>query len=458
MNFKIPTFLILFIAALSGYSQTVIQGKATDWAGKTIRLSQAADPISGKETELSSDIIATDGSFELKGNIKDISTLWISVKRYKAPIFIDPAANYQIVIVSKPENKLVDTWLKGSFEYGFENLDSTDVNSVLGDFDNEYYNFYLDNAQLINSPLIRKKIQVFESRYAAETDPNEFINTYRSSTIGEMKLSAGIDLKTIYETYFYNKPVHPENSAWYSLFNLFYADYFQSFDSRFGGATIPNRIKLGMTPDSLSRLVDIDPFMANDTLKQWVLMKSIDQVCENAAYSKSFLVNSLLLIKDHAKTVEISKVANRMIEKLQNKLIGKSISSLAIHWEPEYIESQDELPQLLMVSSDQSTESLREKRLLKSLLEKYGSVFHVKEVEIDGTQKSEEKNWPVYRPKNDFAFLEQFQIYSIPYFIWIDADGKIAEVGIEKPSEGLESRLYKIKTEKENKQKIKVGQ
>lgn len=456
MTFKIPIFLILCLVGFTVHGQTVINGKATDWSGKTIRLSQAADPISGKVTELSSDIIASDGSFELKCEIKEISTLWISVKRYKAPIFISPGADYQIIIVPKPENKLVDTWLKGSFEYGFEHLDSTDVNAVLGDFDNAYYNFYLDNAQLINSPLIRKKIHLFETKYASES-PVEFINIYRNSSIGEMKLSAGIAPKSIYETYFFNKPVHPENSAWYSLFDLFYADYFQNFDSRFGGATIPNRIKLGMTPDSLSRLVDIDPFMANDNLKQWVLLKSIDQVYENAAYPKKFLMSTLHLIRDHAKTSEISQVANRMIDKIRHSVIGSSLEAIAVNWTPEYKVPDDKLPELLMISSGESTESLKEKMLLKSLVDKYGSIFRVSEVEIDAPKTTKSSEWPVYTPKNDLTFLDEFQIYSIPYFIWIDPNGKIAEAGIEKPSEGLESRLYKIKSEVEKSRKIKVG-
>ncbi len=458
MSLKIPAFLILFLIALASFGQSVIRGTTTDWAGKTIRLSQVADPISGKEILLSSDEIAADGSFELKCNVKTISTLWISVKRYSAPIFIDPGANYEIVIVPKPENKLVDTWLKGSFEYGFQNLDSTDVNAVLGDFDNAYYNFYLDNAQLVNSPLIRKKIQAFANKQPTKTNSNEFINIYRRSTFGEMNLSAGIPPKSIYESYFLNKPVHMNNSAWYSLFNLFYADYFQNFDSRFGGTTILNRIKLGMTPDSLSRLVDIDPFMANDTLKQWVLLKSIDEVYENNAYPKPFLMNTLHLVLNDPETNEISEVAERMIEKIENQLFGKSISTLLSNCEPAYAPDQDTLPQLLMVSSDQSIESLKEKRLLEKLIEKYNSVFHAIEVEIDTPILREEKDWPIYKPENDFTFLEKFQIYSIPYFIWVDGDGNIAEVGIEKPSEGIESRLYKLKTEKENEQKIKVGQ
>lgn len=457
MSCKNILFFIFILSSLSGKAQTTISGLAPQWAGKTIQLYRETDPITRNRVSLSSDTINPDGSFELKSKNQNTTMLWMAVKRFTAPIFVAPGADYELSVVNKPENKLVDTWHKGSFEYGFHNLDSSDVNAMIGDFDNAYYNFYLDNVRYINSPVLRGKITAFEANYKPDS-ASEFVKVYRKSTFAAMKLSAGTAPLEIYQTYLQDRPFYPSNPAWYSFFDLFYADYFQKFDSRFGGATIANRIKTGMSPDSLSRLVDLDPFMANDTLKQWVLLKSVDQVYKNRAYSTAFLNRLVENIRTGAMTTKISETAQNLINKMDNPIIGLSLDSLAVNWQPKFRLPQNKLPTVIMVSASGQTESEKERILLQSLTAKYSEIFNWAEVQIDGTEIAEPQSRTVYRPVNDYAFLETFDIFGLPYFIWADAQGKIVETNIERPSEGLEKRLYKLKFQKEKENQIKVGQ
>lgn len=450
--------IFLFLFCLSANAQKAeILGSAKEWSGKEIRLLIENDPITNTFRQVDSDIIATDGSFKLTVDTNQTALYWLAVKRFKSPIWISPATVYPISIIPKPENILVDTWQNGSFEYAFLSLDSNDVNKLLADFDTKYYDFYLDNAQFIGTSQLKRKV----TAYAEELKPdsaNPLINAYQQYTLAEMKLSSGFKKSDLFEEYLKDKPIKLHNISWFDFFNLFYTDYFQTYDLKFGGATIANRLKTGLQPDSLSILFKQDDFLQNDTIRQLVILKSISAVYSNSAYPLDKLKAIVNLVAESPATPAIGAIANRLNGKMNNTVIGSDLATISKSWKPEYISNQDTLPTILMVSIDGSTNSEKETLVLKSLYEKYQGIAHFVEVRISDGSKPVARPWTVYYPKDKMQFLDCFNIYGFPYFIWVDGDGIIREKEIEKPSDGLESRLFKIQTEKDNRNRIKVGQ
>src|SRR5690606_25347965 len=105
------------------------------------------------------------------------------------------------------------------------------------DFDTKYYNFYLDNAQFIGTSQLRRKVTSYAEDFKLDTT-SALIYNYQKYTLAEMKLSSGFKKSDLYKEYLKDKPLQLHNSAWFHFFNLFYADYFKSYDSKFGGATI----------------------------------------------------------------------------------------------------------------------------------------------------------------------------------------------------------------------------
>src|SRR5690606_27177230 len=103
-------------------------------------------------------------------------------------------------------------------------------------------------------------------------------------TLAEMKLSSGFKKSDLYKEYLKDKPLQLHNSAWFHFFNLFYADYFKSYDSKFGGATIANRLRTGLPPDSLAALFLQDDFMQYEPIRQLVILQSVSEVYSNSNY------------------------------------------------------------------------------------------------------------------------------------------------------------------------------
>ena len=450
--------IISFLFCLSANAQKAgISGIAKEWAGKEIRLLIENDPITKTFRQVDSDTIAADGTFKLNIDTNQTALYWLAVNRFKSPIWISPAIIYPISIIPNPENILVDTWQNGSFEYAFLALDSSDVNKVLADFDTKYYDFYLDNAQFIGTSQLKRKVSEYAANLKIDSS-SAVIQTYQTYTIAEMKLSSGIKKSDLFGEYLKDKPILLQNVAWFDFFNLFYSDYFQAYDLKFGGATLSNRLKTGLPPDSLSILFEQDDFLQNETIRQLVILKSISEVYSNSAYPLDKLKAIVNLVVEKPATPAVGAIANRLNAKMANTLIGSNLAAISKNWKPEYLPEQDSLPTILMVSSDGSTTSEREALILKSLFEKYESIAHFAEVRISDGSKLPGRPWTVHYPQDKMQFLDYFKIYGFPHFIWVDGNGTIRENGIEKPSDGLESRLFKIQTEKDNKNKIKIGQ
>jgi len=449
--------LFIFIGLTANAQKSEILGTAKEWAGKEIRLIVENDPITKTFREIDATSIAADGSFILTVDTNETLLFWLAVKRFKSPIWISPAQDYSISIIPTPENVLVDTWQNGSFQYAFLSLDSTDVNNALADFDTKYYNFYLDNAQFIGTSQLRRKVTSYAEDFKLDTT-SALIYNYQKYTLAEMKLSSGFKKSDLYKEYLKDKPLQLHNSAWFHFFNLFYADYFKSYDSKFGGATIANRLRTGLPPDSLAALFLQDDFMQYEPIRQLVILQSVSEVYSNSNYPIEKLRAIVNLIAQNPATPSLGNIANRLKTKLKNTLIGSELAVISKNWMPEYISNQDTLPTILLVSSEGSTASEKEVLVLKSLHEKYGDFAHFAELRISELENPVKRPWRVYYPNDKMQFLEFFNIYGFPHFIWIDGKGIIRENGIEKPSDGLESRLFKIKTEAENKNRIKVGQ
>lgn len=450
-------FTVLF--SFSANAQIAeINGSSENWIGKQIRLIAEKDQISNTYAYIDSDTIASDGSFKLEVNTTEISLYWLAVNRFKAPIWISPGAKYEISIIPKPENILVKTWQNGSFDYAFSSLDSTDINYQLAEFDSKFYEFYLDNSQYIGSHILKSKVKEYEKSLSINPNSTSYADVYKTYTLAEMKLSSGFKKTELFETYLKDRPILMQNVAYYHFFDLFYADYFQSFDSRFGGATMSNRMKMGLGVDSLFMLVSQDPFIENEALRQVVILNSVSKVYTNRAYPSKTLIRIVEFISSNPKSPEIAEISNRLLVKMKKPLIGTEINTLSDSWNPDWEIHTDTLPTIVMVSYEESTSSEKEALILKSLAEKYQKVVRFAEFQIGSSSKTQSQPWPVYYPNNDLAFLEDFKVYSFPHFIWIDGNNTIRESGIEKPSDGLESRLFKLQSQFDERNKIKVGQ
>ena len=61
------------------------------------------------------------------------------------------------------------------------------------------------------------------------------------------------------------------------LFYQLHHYYFDQYDVRFGGESLVNRLRKGLTYQDLDSLLLRDDFLQREEIRQWVILKSINE-------------------------------------------------------------------------------------------------------------------------------------------------------------------------------------
>jgi hypothetical protein len=457
-NFKKFIYLTFSILmAQFAFSQaSTIEGTGAHWMGKEVSLSICIDYISNTFEIVDQTKIDKKGRFTLKFETSETTTAWIVVNRWKAPIIIEPGKTYQISIVETKESVLVDTWQNGFFDYDFIDLSPDDLNAKLSKFDGEYFNFYLDNAQYIGTFRMNQLVKKFAEQREDSTWMN-FESDYKNYSIAEMKLSSGFKRNDLFQTYLSDTSRYYSSEAWYRFFELFFTDYFQNFDSNQGGMAIYNRFRKGMNADSLDILLQKDDFLENEYTRQLVTLNAVAQVGGSNQYDINTLYDITAWVSENAINSQIRLTSEMLKTKLSNQPSQISFEKLTENWSPKVSRDESEKYILVMVSDSQNKESQKEALVLESLIGKYGDIFEVLELNVNSKLQIKSEEWSSFDVKSIGTFLDTYKIYGIPHFMWFNPQGEMVEYNLEKPSMGLEKRLYKIQSDKKESQRIKIG-
>ncbi len=460
----IPIAAALLLSASAQGQTTIVQGYAPEWSGREVRLVRQMDPFSHAEIQLASAIIDAEGTFTLQTKFENTLCLQLYVNRFNSPICLDPGERVAVSIFPNEYNKLIDTWQKLNFELVYTDVDTGSTAALMSAIDQAYYDFFAENGQLIGSKAMRSKIATFEIENRGRYNwGNAFIADYFKYTIAEIELSNGISKNQLYEAYLKDAEPKLDNPAWVTFFDLFYTSYFNAYDSRFGGRAIYNHLSEGITFGFLDSLLLKDAHLSNDYIRQLVVLKSISEVYTDKRYPQKALITIANKLSEIPANPLIGQISKRLVEKMEKAQQPVMLSDLGLNL--GQIEAHSSTnpsdPRLvyLAITAPWSTQSINEMNVLSDLLEKYPDEFRVIEVSLAAEGiASPPPSWPRVYVADVQLLMEALSLYTIPGFVWFDAQWKLTDANATKPSEGLENELYKLKSKRLESQTIKVGQ
>lgn len=459
--FKFLLLSVLTFAGLSTKPQTAeVFGTAPRYAGAEISLTVFTDPISERTAHSAVSVIDSLGNFRLAAALSDTCEAVLKIRRYSAPLYLEPGARYRIDLSDENEFALINTWQKGELKYTLTRENpgkSADINSAAAEIDRAYYRFFADNADLIGTRQMRRNLEEFRTELTSRYPANSYAGRYAFYTVAEMMLAAGLPKKEVYDAVFADGPLDLGHPGRFGVFVLFYEGTLDAYSSRFGGPEMYNRMNSGLSLPEADTLLMKSDFLVRDDLRRAVLLFNL----KKAYYDKRYPSEAVLrLIEDIAgddrpALSEPAAMAEGLQEKLTRTGKGSPVPGIDNHFADE-----DERPVFIMVSAPWSTVAEREAVSLATLAEKYSAHFRVAEISLgDLTRGGEipERPWPVVRPANIEAVMKQLEVYRIPHFVWADPSGLLTEPQAPNPGTGLEKVLYRMKIEAEKASEIKIG-
>lgn len=440
-----------------------IFGTAEEYAGKILEFSAYSDYITKTKTIVAKSTVDSSGYFEAHIDCKYTIQLYLELGLNEGTFYAEPNGVYELALPPFEEKTMAHK-LNPYFEpfqmpIGIKNSDTLGLNYSLMKFDIEYSLFLSQNFNYLykfsDVKLIDSVENAMETKYSYLN--NEFFKAYSSYKFAILRyLTYDRDLVYACNKYLKDKPILYYNPAYMHLFVQLFEGYFTEFYRESYGRRLVEAIKYSKSPSLLNEILDEQIAFRNDTLKELIVLKGL-----NDAFNKPEVYprNTVQITLDSMltqTTIEEHILIAKNIENKQKVLIP---GDQAPEFELEDIignkvtrESYNDKYVYLMFCRSESYTCQEDYKLLHALHEEHLPDLKIvtvgfeeeKSVLTDFLLKNEEYSWDFLYAGEDNAIKNDYQIKAFPTYMLLDPDGKIAILPAPSPHENFKWSFNQI--------------
>ncbi len=489
----------VFLLSLFSYgAPTSIKGKAPEFKGKKVYLHQYADHITKSLETLHETVVSDEGTFQFEVEVAATFLAVIKIEDINAHLFVQPESNYRFEF-PKASKEQATTINRTTFvELVFEQLDTTDINYLITDFNLQYEGFfseYYDEIARMKRPgnssykkeeetkrnlyhpedggenekekgkeqpapgikpknerqtfddLVNRLTNRLQKRYA--TIDNAYFHAYVQYAIASLKLSALPKKKTFYETYLREQPVRYRNTEYMAFFNEFYANHLLMASFSQKGAAITRIINKLQSPTLLNAFLSNDPFLEGEQLRELVMIRGLGELFYNKEYAEESVLVVLDSIRTQSQFPDNSVVANNVYAHLTKLREGSPAPDFSLYNQYNELVTLDDFKGKYVYLDFWATwckPCLTEMTVMTDLYKKYGEDIEFVSISIDPHQKSmvgflnqhPEYEWTFLHFGNHKDIRSDYNIRSVPSYFLIDPEGNLLQSPALPPSSPIE--------------------
>ncbi len=453
--------LISLTATCWAYSTTtIISGNDSRYAGKEIVFLENTDPFTGKEHELGSAIVDSNGVFSIELDIIETKYIFSFQGNKKLHLFVEPGMKYNIILPEYVEYTQSDK-LNPFFKYvevhlATETFKEKDLNIQIRMFLDAYlpyFNKHIENAFTgFDFSQLDQDIEKMEKPFTKSK--NKYFNEFRDYKYGMLRfLAYQHKSKFISNEYFKDRPVLINNPAYLDLFNKVYTGYFSHFVRADKENKLVNALSKEKTFTSLSNALSGDEVLQPNELLNLVALKCLYEEFYDDNYSRNSMLEVLKSFLTGDAPEYQKKIARNIIDEVTRLLVG---------FEPPKFELYDVDSNLVSIENYRgkfvylnfcscfSYSCLNEFAQLQLLYEKHKEYLEIVSIVIDDdvqvmkdfVQRSG-YTWTFLHFGNQPTILKEYDIRIFPTYYLIDNEGKLVQSPAATPNEAFEGRLFK---------------
>jgi peroxiredoxin len=465
-------FSLFFLSAsffVSFAGKVIVRGSNLEYKGMTLSFYCYANQVSDKEVLAATAKVDENGTFEQSFEVNKTEYLFCRTGVFFLYLFAEPDRDYTIKLPSRIEKKQEDILnpffqelkvhlliIGCQFLNNFKQERSDhELNFLIRSFDTYYDPFYAKYASNIYSKNDVKEmdstLRKIETTFAGIE--NSYFHSYYVYRMGLLKfMSTRFKSRNISDNYFLNKPVLYDNPAFMELFNQVYEKYFNFFGRTKEGKVIYDDINGNKSITRLKNTLAQNRVLANDTLKEFVILKGL----HDGFYEMEFSREALLVVLDSLSqktTIGMHKMIARDIREKVTRLLPGFIppSFKMLNQDSAWVSLNDFKGSYVyvMFCTTQNYACLKEYDLLKKLHLEHGDVLKIITISFDETladtkmfAKKMKYDWTFLHYGSQPEILKEYDIRAFPTYFLIDRDGKLAMSPAPSPSENFEYLFF----------------
>jgi thiol-disulfide isomerase/thioredoxin len=505
MNKLIFIFLLLTFAFGVRAQQTIISGSVPSDPEAEITLFKIDDPVSAHKTVVKTTYVDARGNFQFRVFPEEIEQYVLRVGERNAGIFVEPERVYNIMIPPFPGDKPKKFFVTlNRVDPVFEELPSDDINNLIANFNLRYESFYSENypeiarssgsghkafknaqrknlentSMITDGDTLRQSAGVDEyyelvldfeeeidSLYSKIDKP--FFKSYVNYAIGKMKLSAGLQKQPAYEQYLKGEEVLSDHPEYLNFFTAFHGRAFREITQSKEGIGLKSALNNADGREAvLAALDSVYAYTPTADEKDLLIITQVQRVFSEGYYSKNALLALLEDVSKDSGNEHLAEMASHVRTQLAQTMAGYKLESFKLlNAKNEMVTLSDFEGQFVYISffATWNRSSLRELSMIKNLEKEYGKEITFLSISMDSSypdykkfmQSQMDYDWQFLYGAGDKLLQEKMGVYTLPYFIMIDPEGKKMFSYAKMPSEGIEEVFYRIQNGSKKGEKIK---
>ena len=481
---RIGTIIVLSLILNSQFIYgTVVNISAPDYKNQTIIWKKKIDYISNQYQIIDQQTINGDGFAKLNFDAQQIELTELHIGRSHAMLYLDTATTHYNLYF--PKDTLIEeaSFKKSKVQLLFINIESTDINNLILDF-NLQVDFFLygDTSKIIRMAKHNREFQDslnnFKFLLAKRYDrfPIKFLHNYIRYEIALLEQLAHQSKGEYYKSYLYdnylkNNEINYKNDAYMQFFNIFYSDVFS-----IGNVGFNEKIKFAVNNfGSFHKLLEVikgSRFFINPKLAELAIIKGLYDGFNSIDYNTETILSFLIEIRDNSKWEQHRIIASNCILELTKLSKGAAFPNFKFIDTNQLEISIKNLKgkyTYLNFFATWNNNSLHEMEVINQFSKKY-SFINFLSVNLDG-QVSDLKeflanndfnSWPICFPLNKEDIISYLNLDHLPTHLLIDPKGFIYQYPSLPPislynDQSIDKLFFDIQKKLEPKKKYNIG-
>ncbi|HVA98953.1 MAG TPA: redoxin domain-containing protein [Bacteroidia bacterium] len=445
-----------------------ISGYAKNYIGKKIGAYGYSDMITFTERELAVTTVNDSGFYQLSLYANHIKYIYLRIGHVKGDMYVEPDRNYHVIFPARDSVRFVNPNADQEVDLGLFIKDSTDINSLVVDFNDHFNDFWEKNYQYFVKKVSRVPLDNFKKQMEKLYAPihNVYFHAYIDYTFASLEENTFQGQRKLTREYIYNRPIHPESYEYMTFFNHYFTKYLQVFAASKKGANVYAEINDSDSYVGLLNVMKNDTILNNDSLRELVLLKGLSELYYTDGFNRANIIYILQDLKENT-SIEIDKtIAENILNSFSRIQSGSLAPDFALpDKEGIVMHLSDFKGKYIYLSFMEagSAASDQEMSVMEELNKKYGHKIKFITVFTDKDEATVKKylkenpsyNWTfLYNGKNE-ALIDKYDVFTIPMYFFIAPSGNFIESPADSPSGGIESVMFRHT--REQKHEFHVG-
>lgn len=460
MNSKL-TILFFFVFSFSLYAQNVrIYSTNHTYANQKLSVYNYTDFITELESVLYTSRADSSGNIKFEFDIEETTLVFFDLGVYKCKLFVEPNTEYNIIFPDyqpkSTEEKLNPFFEAVEVYVGVKN-ELTNLNKYIRTFD-EIYEDYVNRYRyqlLLNAhnSNVDTFIYNIDSLFLSIEHPY-FVDYkyYRFAQLRNLAYQRNTKFATKEHLLFNSFLYH--NSAYTSFFNQLYKDYFDHYGRTKEGARIFYDIAYSKSITAAKQTLDKNIALANDTLKELVLLKGIHDAFLNPDWPTNPLLQTLDSVIIQTRIGEHRSIAKNIKLKMTKLRKGFNPPDFELYSQDSILKSLSDYNGkfiYLNFCTSWSFDCQKQFESLKKLQDNYAKYLNIVTISADNsldalnnTFTEKGYSWDLLHFINQEEIIEHYNVKVFPMYYLIDPEGLLVMNPAPTPEENFEQYFINI--------------